>query len=926
MINRIPKSKIIWISICISLIFLVSGVLFVKTTSWAKSPLLPEKQPSTLHPTFPLLDEEGENVLDSGKPLSTMNTCGDCHDTTFIAEHSYHTSVGLEEFSAPGEPPNSRPWDTSTGLFGRWNPITYRYLSPEGDPLLDMGTATWIQEIGPRHVGGGPAVISRSGEPLIDLDVGEGGPETHVLDSDTGDTITWDWGESGLVEMNCFLCHTPEPNNEARKDALHNGDFQLANTATLMGTGIVDLVGDSLQWNQDAFQPNGELSEEFINIQDPNNENCGQCHGLVHDELDEPLVTSGCAPERWRTVTTGQIVSGQRLDDSGMNLANKADLHRSWDIHAERLVNCTDCHFALNNPAYYQQDDSSKPEHLVFDPRRLEIGEYLYQPIHQFARGQSAQSNDNPDLTGTMRRCESCHNIDTTHDWLPYNEKHISALSCESCHAPYMYSNAMQTMDWTVLNIGEDRGQIECRGIEGDPRSMNALITGFQPVLLPRQGVDGQVRLAPYNLISSWYWIYGDPPRPVRLIDLQAAWHDGEGYHPDIMDLFDADGDGDLDELELVIDSNEKELLLATRLEALGLTNPRIAGEVQPYSINHNITHGQWATRECQSCHSNDSRIYTPIKLSSNIPGNVMPEFVSDGNTLDYGEMYVNETGELYYSPLAQFKDLYVIGRDRMDWVDKIGSLIFLGTILGVVIHGGLRFITSLRQPKHTPELKEVYMYSVYERLWHWLQTFVILLLIFTGLIIHKPDTFGMFSFRYVVLVHNVAAAILLINATLALFYHLASGEIRQYFPRPRGFFDQAITQAKYYLQGIFKNDEHPFEKIPEKKLNPLQQVTYFATLNVLLPLQIITGLLMWGAQRWPALAAMLGGLPFFGPFHTLIAWLFASFVVMHVYLTTTGPTPLANIKAMMIGWDEIEVHRGDEPEPPSTTEEELAV
>jgi thiosulfate reductase cytochrome b subunit len=217
-------------------------------------------------------------------------------------------------------------------------------------------------------------------------------------------------------------------------------------------------------------------------------------------------------------------------------------------------------------------------------------------------------------------------------------------------------------------------------------------------------------------------------------------------------------------------------------------------------------------------------------------------------------------------------------------------------------------------------------MYTVYERLWHWLQTFVILLLIFTGLIIHKPDTFGMFSFRYVVLMHNVAAAILLINAGLALFYHLASGEIRQYIPHPRGFFDQAITQAKYYMQGIFKNDEHPFEKIPEKKLNPLQQVTYFATLNVLLPLQILTGLLMWGAQRWPALATMLGGLPFFGPFHTLIAWLFASFVIMHVYLTTTGPTPMANIKAMMIGWDEIEVHGGDEPEPSSTTEEELAV
>jgi thiosulfate reductase cytochrome b subunit len=84
--------------------------------------------------------------------------------------------------------------------------------------------------------------------------------------------------------------------------------------------------------------------------------------------------------------------------------------------------------------------------------------------------------------------------------------------------------------------------------------------------------------------------------------------------------------------------------------------------------------------------------------------------------------------------------------------------------------------------------------------------------------------------------------------------------------------------------------------------------VTYFAILNILLPLQIITGALMWGAQRWPQITNWMGGLPFLAPFHTLVAWLFAAFVVMHVYLTTTGHSPLASIQAMMLGWDEIEV------------------
>jgi thiosulfate reductase cytochrome b subunit len=206
-------------------------------------------------------------------------------------------------------------------------------------------------------------------------------------------------------------------------------------------------------------------------------------------------------------------------------------------------------------------------------------------------------------------------------------------------------------------------------------------------------------------------------------------------------------------------------------------------------------------------------------------------------------------------------------------------------------------------------------MYAVYERFWHWLQTFTIVLLLFTGLVIHRPDILGFLSFRYMVTLHNVLAAILVINAGLSLFYHLASGEIQQFIPRPYGFFDQAIVQAKYYLRGIFKGAPHPFEKAPDRKMNPLQQITYFGILNVLLPLQMVTGALMWGVQQWPQTANMLGGLPFLAPFHSLVAWTFGAFIVAHVYLTTTvGHEPLAGIKAMIHGWEDMEVSQ--EPAP----------
>jgi hypothetical protein len=294
----------------------------------APAPERPAAQSPTFHPTFPLLDLQGENVLTSGKPVSTIQTCGACHDTEFIEQHSFHADVGLSEMTAPGQSGSERAWDTSAGLFGRWNPLIGRYLSPEGDDRPDLTTAEWIQLLGARHVGGGPAVTSRDGDLLTELPDGASDLDTHIIDPKTGELIPWDWAESGVVEMNCFLCHTPEPNNDARLQALHNGQFQWANTATLLGSGIVEQQGDAWSWNQDAFDDNGELAPEFVTVQGPRSENCAQCHGLAHVDSQTPLALDSCSPEQWSTITTGQIVSPQRISDSGMNISSKEDLGR----------------------------------------------------------------------------------------------------------------------------------------------------------------------------------------------------------------------------------------------------------------------------------------------------------------------------------------------------------------------------------------------------------------------------------------------------------------------------------------------------------------------------------------------------------------------------------------------------------------------
>ncbi|MFM2120383.1 MAG: hypothetical protein RL722_1851, partial [Pseudomonadota bacterium] len=196
-----------------------------------------------------------------------------------------------------------------------------------------------------------------------------------------------------------------------------------------------------------------------------------------------------------------------------------------------------------------------------------------------------------------------------------------------------------------------------------------------------------------------------------------------------------------------------------------------------------------------------------------------------------------------------------------------------------------------------------------YRRFWHWLQAVSILILLATGLVIHRPDLFAAVSFPGVVTLHNVVAAILVGNAVLSFLYHLATERMREYLPRPQGFIHDSMRQALYYTVGIFKGEPHPFEKRPDARMNPIQKLTYFGILNVLLPLQIVTGALIWGLQVRPDWAAAVGGLPLLAPVHTLAAWFFATFIVGHVYLTTTGPTPLEGIRAMVTGVEEVEDH-----------------
>lgn len=196
--------------------------------------------------------------------------------------------------------------------------------------------------------------------------------------------------------------------------------------------------------------------------------------------------------------------------------------------------------------------------------------------------------------------------------------------------------------------------------------------------------------------------------------------------------------------------------------------------------------------------------------------------------------------------------------------------------------------------------MKKIYIYKIFERFWHWTQAFFIFILMVTGFEIHS--TFSLFGFEAAVKIHNTTAWAFLVLIVFAIFWHFSTGEWRQYIPTTR--FIKA--QIDYYILGIFKGAPHPTKKLVYNKFNPLQRIIYLGLKVLVIPVQVISGFL-YLYFNYPIQGFELESLQLVAYFHTFGAFLLLSFVIAHIYLTTTGHKPLSSIKAMVTGWEEMD-------------------
>ncbi len=194
-----------------------------------------------------------------------------------------------------------------------------------------------------------------------------------------------------------------------------------------------------------------------------------------------------------------------------------------------------------------------------------------------------------------------------------------------------------------------------------------------------------------------------------------------------------------------------------------------------------------------------------------------------------------------------------------------------------------------------------IYLFSRYERFWHWLQMFLIFTLVVTGFEVH--GMFTLLGFETAVKIHNYAGISWLIAFAFFAFWVFTTGEWKQYIPTTKKMLEVIL----YYSLGIFKGEEHPVKKKKDAKHNPLQRLVYLSIAVVALPIQMASGFLYWGYNSWNEWGLSWLNLEVVVFVHMAIAFGILNFIIVHVYMTTTGHTLFAHIKAMITGWEEVE-------------------
>lgn len=238
-----------------------------------------------------LRDEFGDKI-DPGSPtalpVSTRNTCGQCHDYETIAGGWHFNSSRTNTCAGRA----SEPWFMVDATTGSQIPMSLRAWQGVYKPgALNMTNWEWVNTFG-RHMPGGDL-----GEPA-DI-YSEGGHNAR-------------WEVSGKLEINCFACHTQDKlyDHSEYVRLMARENFAWAATGALglgdvggMGLRVPDYwdalrgldkddkvykVPPHITYDMSKFD---HKSRTVLEVDTPRDKNCLNCHsvtqaGMGHKDID----------------------------------------------------------------------------------------------------------------------------------------------------------------------------------------------------------------------------------------------------------------------------------------------------------------------------------------------------------------------------------------------------------------------------------------------------------------------------------------------------------------------------------------------------------------------------------------------------------------------------------------------------------------
>ncbi|MFP4057824.1 MAG: formate dehydrogenase subunit gamma [Candidatus Brocadiia bacterium] len=279
-------------------------------------------------------------------PYSPRQTCSgaECHSYEAITQ-GMHFDMGKSRLADDWGAERQEPWALSPGMVGGFLPTFLRqYAKKENESAaeIDMTAYEFVQACGACHPGGGAMEYDRDGQRFDRRQKAH--PE--VAQSLDGDYHGAKWDRSGVVEVDCLMCHAQWPYDNAERTAqLRAQNYQYAATAAAGFGGVEGRVADTeepggvaVRYHPRWFDSEGRVA---MDIDRPQDHSCLFCHHFPALEGG-----SGWEHRQWRDIHTAQglacVDCHAGEEDHNFNLGRK--LHWSVRDTDAQPMTCERCH------------------------------------------------------------------------------------------------------------------------------------------------------------------------------------------------------------------------------------------------------------------------------------------------------------------------------------------------------------------------------------------------------------------------------------------------------------------------------------------------------------------------------------------------------------------------------------------------------